>query len=128
MSHIIDSKPSSYEEEEKQQVWKDAMMGEYQSIMKNDAWEVVQRPKGKSFVTSKWIYNIKHVVYGSIKNYKAIFVARGFSQKKGVDCDETFSLVERYTSIRTIIAIASVMGWKLHQINVKTTFLNGVVE
>jgi hypothetical protein len=53
MRRIIDSKPSTYEEVAKKQVWKDAMMEEYQSIMKNDVWEVVPRPEGKSMVTSK---------------------------------------------------------------------------
>jgi hypothetical protein len=81
MSKITDSKPSSYEEYAKQQVRKDAMMEEYQSIMNNDVWEVVLKPDGKSVVTSKWIYKIKHVVDGNIEKYKAIFVARGFSQK-----------------------------------------------
>jgi len=55
-------------------------------------------------------------------------VTRGFSQKEGVHYDETFAHVARYTSIRTIIAIASVMGWKLHQMDVKNAFLNGVVD
>ena len=55
------------------------MIEEYQLIMKNDVWDVVPRPEGKSIVTSKWIYNIKHVAYGSIEKYKAIFMARGFS-------------------------------------------------
>jgi hypothetical protein len=56
------------------------MMEEYQSIMKNDVWEVVLRPEGKSVVTSMWIYKIKHAADGSIEKYKARFVARGFSQ------------------------------------------------
>jgi hypothetical protein len=55
-------------------------------------------------------------------------VARGFSQKEGEDYDETFAPVEKYTSIRSIIAIASAMGWKLHQMDVKTAFFNGVIE
>ena len=55
MSHIIDAEPSSYEEAATQQVWKDAMVEEYQSIMKNDVWEIVPRPEGKPVVTSKWI-------------------------------------------------------------------------
>ena len=46
----------------------------------------------------------------------------------GVDYDETFTPVARYTSIRSIIAIASTMGWKLHQMDVKTTFLNGIIK
>jgi hypothetical protein len=85
MSHIIDSEPSSYEEASSQPVWRDAMMEEYQSIMKNDVWDIVPRPKGKSVVTSKWIYKIKHAVDGSIEKHKARFVAKGFSQVEGID-------------------------------------------
>ena len=104
------------------------MIKEYQSIMKNDVWDVVPRPKGKSVVTSKWMYNIKHVVDSSIEKYKARFVARGFSQKEGIDYEETFSLVARYTSIRSVLSLATVMEWKIHQMDVKTSFLNVVVE
>ena len=79
MSNILDSEPSSYDEAVGQQCWKEAMMEEYESIMKNDVWEVVPRPDGKSVVTSKWIFKIKHVAHGSID--KARFVARGFSKR-----------------------------------------------
>ena len=85
------------------------------------------RPREKSVVTSKWLYNIKHDANGSIEKYKARFVARGFSQKEGVDYEETFAPIARYTSIRTTLAIAAKMGWKLHQMDVKTVFLNGVI-
>ena len=104
------------------------MMEEYQCIMKNDVWEIVSRPDGKSVVTSRWLYKIKHGADGSIEKYKARFVAKGFSQKEGVDYDETFAPVARYTSIRSIIAIASTMGCKLHRMDSKTTFLNGIIE
>ena len=67
MSDIIDYEPSIYEEFANQQVGRDAMMEEYQSIMKNDAWGVVLRPEGKFVVTFKWIYKIKHAIDGSIK-------------------------------------------------------------
>ena len=63
-----------------------------------------------------------------MEKFKARFVARGFTQKEGIDYEETFSLVAMYTSIRTIIALAPVLGWKLHQMDVKTTFLNGKIE
>ena len=79
MSNILDLEPSTYDEAAGQQCWKEAMMEEYKSIMKNDVWEVVPRPNGKSVVTSKWIFKIKHVADGSIDKYKARFVARGFS-------------------------------------------------
>ena len=78
---IIDKEPSNYEEVVEKKEWKDTMIEEYQSIMKNDVWDVVPRPEGKSIVTSNWIYNIKHAANGSIEKHKAIFVACGFSQK-----------------------------------------------
>ena len=68
------------------------MIEEYQSIMKNDVWDVVTRPEKKSVVTSKWIYKIKHAAGGSIQKYKEIFVACGFSQKEGIYYEETFTL------------------------------------
>ena len=72
---IIDKEPSNYEEAVDKKQWKDAVIEEYQSIMKNDFWDVVPRPEGKSIVTSKWIYKIKHAVDGRIEKYKERFVA-----------------------------------------------------
>jgi hypothetical protein len=79
-------------------------------------------------VSSKWLYKIKHTTNGSIEKYKSRFVARGFSQKEGIDYEDIFSPVSRYTSIRTIIALAAKMKCNLHQMDVKITFLNGVIE
>jgi len=55
-------------------------------------------------------------------------VARGFSQKEGIDCEETFSPVAMYTLIRAILVITAMIKWKVHQMDVKTYFMNGVVE
>lgn len=79
-------------------------------------------------VSSKWIYKIKHRVEGCIENFKAKFVALGFSQKEGIDYDEIFSLVARYTTIRSIIALAAYQGWTLYQVDVKTSFLHGILK
>ena len=103
------------------------MIEEYQSIMKNDVWEIVPRPKGKSIVSSKWIFKIKHVAHTNIKKYKVRFIAKGFSQKEGINYEERFALVARYTSVRAILAIAASKGWKAHQMDVKTTLLNGKI-
>ena len=104
------------------------MIEDYQLIMKNDVWDAVPRPKRKSGVTSKWIYKIKHAADGSIEKYKAIFVALGFSQKEGINYEENFSPLARYTSIKSVLALAAVMKWKIHKMDVKAAFLNGVVE
>jgi hypothetical protein len=63
-----------------------------------------------------------------LRSIKKDSSARGFSQKEGIDYEETFTPVARYTSIRTIIALAAKMKWKFHQMDANTTFLNGVIE
>jgi hypothetical protein len=128
MCDLIEKEPTFFEESIQKKEWEDSMLEEYQSILKNDVWEIVPRPKRKDVVSSKWLYKIKHVVDGSIEKHKARFVARGFSQKEGIDYEETFSHVVRYTSIKTIISLTTKMKWKLHQMDVKTTFLNGFIE
>jgi hypothetical protein len=125
---LLENEPTCFEEAIQKKEWADAMTEEYQSIIKNDVWEIVSRPKSKDVVSSKWLFKIKHATGGSIEKYKARFVALGFSQNEGIDYEETFAHVARYTSIRTIIAYAAKMKWKLHQMDVKTTFLNGVIE
>jgi hypothetical protein len=60
-------------------------MVEYTSTMKNDVWDIVPRLEGKSVVSSKWLYKIKHVAHGSIEKFKVRFVARGFCQREGMD-------------------------------------------
>ena len=72
---IIDKEPSNYEEVAEKKEWKDAMIEEYQLIMKNDVWEIVLRLEKKYVMTSKWIYNIKNNVDGSTEKYKARFIA-----------------------------------------------------
>ena len=104
------------------------MVEDYSSIMKNDVWDIVLSPEGKSVVTSRWMYKIKHAADGSVEKYKARFVVRGFSQKKEIDYEETFAPVAKYASIREAISNASKMEWRIHQMDVKIAFLNGVIE
>lgn len=79
-------------------------------------------------VRSRWIYKVKHATNRIILNYKAKFLSKGFSQIEGVDYEEFFSPVARYSSIRSILALFAQMGWKIYQMDVKTTFPNGVVD
>ena len=75
VTNLRESEPTTYEEDSANQVWRDVMMEEYNSIMKKGVWEVVPRPEGKSVMTSKWLYKIRHVADGKIEKYKAQFVA-----------------------------------------------------
>jgi hypothetical protein len=128
VTSITNSKPTTFVQSFDQQVWQEAMLEEYDFIMRNDVWEVVPRSVGKSVVTSRWLYKTKYDVDGSIEKNKARFVARGFSQIEEVNYDETFTPVARYTSIQSIISIAEEMDWRIHQMDVKTAFLNGFIE
>jgi hypothetical protein len=78
--------------------------------------------------SSRWLYKIKHVANGNIKNFKLRFMVRGFSEKEGVDYKETFSPVTRYAYIRDVISIAIFMRWRIHDMDVKTNLSNGIVE
>ena len=128
MTKLIEVEPSSYEDATKHQEWRNPMQEEYQSIMKNDVWEIAPRPSDKYIVTSKWIYKIKHAMDGSIEKYKARFVARVFSQKEGINYEETFAPTARYTMIRSLVSLATTMGWNIHQMDVRRNFLNGTTN
>ena len=67
---------------------------------------MVPRPKDKSIMSSRWNYKVKKVANGSVEKHKARFVARGFSWVEGIDYYETFSLIARYSSIRSILALS----------------------
>ena len=109
MCKLVDEEHTCFVEASKKKGFMDAMMEEYQSILKNDVLEVVPRQKDKSMVSSKWIFKTKNSVDGSIGKFKEIFFVRGFSQKEGIDYEEIFAPVARYTSMKTIIALDSKM-------------------
>ena len=110
MTKLIEIDPSSFEEAIEQPVWVDAMVEEYESIAKNNVWEKVPRPTYKSMVGLRWIFKVNQAIDESIEKYKAIFVAKGLFQVEGIDYEETFAPVARYSSIRSILALATQMG------------------
>ena len=102
LTGLINCEPSNFGEATQHDVWQEAMVEEYDSIMKNQVWEVVPRPEGKKVVGSRWMYKVKHATDESVEKYKARFVAKGFSQKDSIDYEETFAPIAKYSSIRPL--------------------------
>ena len=105
--------------------WQEAMEAEFQSLSTNQVWDLVTPPKDCKVINSKWVFKCKLGQHGQVERYKARLVAQGYSQRPGIDYEETFAPVVRFESVRSMIALAVHGNMKLHQMDVKTAFLNG---
>ena len=108
--------------------WKEACEEEYQSLMYNNVWTVVDLPPGKKAVGSKWVFKLKKLPHGSIHCFKARVVARGFMQKAGINFTETFAPVVHFNTLRVLLAITSMEDIELDQVDFKSAYLNGEIE
>ncbi|GJR36636.1 retrovirus-related pol polyprotein from transposon RE1 [Tanacetum coccineum] len=86
------------------------MAKEIQALEDNKTWILTQLPLGKSAIGHKWVYRIKYLANGSVEKYKARVVAKGYNQKEGVDYKETFALVAKMVTVRTLLAVAISKG------------------
>jgi histone deacetylase 1/2 len=107
--------------------WHSAMQTEFDALITNDTWCLVPRPPGINLVTVKWIIGHKILADGSLDRYKARWVLRGFTQRPGIDYDETFSPVVMPTTVRVVLSLALSQNWPIHQLDVKNTFLHGTL-
>ena len=108
--------------------WKGATDAEFQSLLKNQTWDLVDLPEDKKVIGCKWVFKLKRDANGEITRYKARLVAQGYSQEAGIDYDEVFAPVAKYDSIRSILAIANQLDLEVHQMDVKTAFLHGDLD
>ncbi|BBH06862.1 transposable element gene [Prunus dulcis] len=128
---LVEGDPTTYKEAVMSvdaPFWKEAINDEFQSIIQNNTWMLTNLPAGNKAIGCKWVFRKKLKPDGSIDKYKARLVAKGFTQKKGIDYFDTYSPVSRITTIRTLIALASVHNLVIHQMDVKTAFLNGDLD
>ncbi|WVZ83632.1 hypothetical protein U9M48_030760 [Paspalum notatum var. saurae] len=105
--------------------WFEAMEDELKSMSTNDVWDLVEIPNGVKKVGCKWVYKTKYDSKGKVEKFKARLVAKGFLQKEGIDYDETFSPVSTKDSFKIVMALVAHYDLELHQMDVKTAFLNG---
>ncbi|GJU82093.1 retrovirus-related pol polyprotein from transposon TNT 1-94 [Tanacetum coccineum] len=131
VSFMVENEPTSYREavtSSEGQQWREAIKSEIESILQNHTWELVDLPPGCKPLGYKWIFKKKMKADGTIDKYKARLVIKGYRQREGLDYFDTYSPVTRITSIRMIIAIAALRNLEIHQMDVKTAFLNGDLE
>lgn len=123
--------PISYKEaieSEDSEKWKKAMEEEVQAHIKNGTWELVERPAGVNVIGSRWVFKTKRDENGKIDKYKGRGVAKGYSQKEGLDYGQVFAPTAKPTSIRTVVCVSALLDWELENMDVNTAFLNADVD
>lgn len=123
---LIEGDPSTYDEvmtSSESSYWKEAIDSEIKSIIENKTWILTDLPHGNKPIGTKWIFKRKLRPDGSIERYKTRLVVKGFNQKD-IDYFDTYAPIARITTLRTLIALASIYKLIIHQMDVKTIFLN----
>ena len=120
--------PTTYLEASKDQVWVKAMKEELDAIEKSATWELITPPIECRPIGLKWVFKIKKNSRGEVTRHNARLVAKGYSQRYGIDYEEVFTPVARFESIRVLMALAAQGRWELHHLDVKSAFLNGEIE
>ena len=126
---LVNDVPTSYKEaiiSPQKCEWQKAMEAEMSALHENQTFQLATRPN-KKVVGGRWVFNIK-TNDGSEQTYKARYVAKGFSQIRDIDYTETFSPTARITSVRMLMDIAAKESLVIHQMDVKTAFLNASID
>jgi hypothetical protein len=108
--------------------WRQAALEEYNTLMQNHTWELVPLPDGQKAIPSGWVFIIKRKEDGTPERYKARIVAKGYSQRPGIDYHELFAPTFRAATLRLIIALAGVQDLELHSVDISAAFTNGDLD
>jgi Reverse transcriptase (RNA-dependent DNA polymerase) len=107
------------------------MESEYDSLHRHKTWTLVPRPADRKVIPCKWVFKekvIKSDTSADALKYKSILVAKGYTQTCGLEYEETFAPVARFTSIRILLALVAHLNLELHQMYVVNAFLNGELD
>jgi len=105
--------------------WCAAMNSELRALEANGTWKLTSLPPEKRAIGRKWVYKTEFKSDGSLDKFKARLVALGYRQKFGIDYSETFAPVAKMTTVRTLLAVASIKNWHLYQMDVSNALLHG---
>jgi hypothetical protein len=126
--YLAQTEPMKIDEALQDEGWVSAMHEELHQFTRNDVWTLVPRPAEQNIIGTKWIFQNKTDEHGTVVQNNARLVAQGYTQIEEVDFDETFAPVARLESIKTLLSIGRHLGFKLYQMDVKSAFLNGVLQ
>nr|GEV23327.1 putative reverse transcriptase, RNA-dependent DNA polymerase, Gag-polypeptide of LTR copia-type [Tanacetum cinerariifolium] len=113
-----------FEQATQDEKWRNAMQQEIKALEKNVTWTLEELPEGKRPIDSKWVYKTKFKSNGEVERYKARLIAKGCTQREGVDYLETFAPFTKLVTVRTLLAVATKKGWIIHQLDVNNVFLH----
>jgi hypothetical protein len=105
--------------------WVNVMKEELNQIEKNETWELVPRPKDNNVIGTKWVFRNKLDDDGQVVRNKTRLVYKGYAQVEGIDFEETFAPTTRLETIKMFLAFACFKNFKVYEMDVKSTFLNG---
>ena len=97
-------------------------------MKKNETWELVPRPKDKNIVGTKWIFKNKFIQHGQVIRDKARLLCKGYAQVEGIDFEENFAPLALLEAIRMFLALSCHKNFKVYQMDIKSSFLNGNLE
>jgi hypothetical protein len=108
--------------------WKAAMDEEIMSLNSHNTWQYAKPPPGVKVIPVRWVFAVKRDATGKIERYKARLVAKGFMQREGMDFDEVFAPTSKLTTFRMLLSLVASRNLELHQLDIKTAFLNGDID
>ena len=125
---LAEFEPRSVKDALENESWIEVMNEEIEYIEKNNTWTLVPRPKNKNVIGTKWVFKNKLNEDGKLYKNKERLVCKGYSQEEDIDYGETFSPVARLEGVRTLLAYATQRVFKVYQMDVKSAFLNGILD
>jgi len=128
MAFVSQVEPKSVSEPLEDSNWINAMHEELNQFARNEVWTLVPRSKEMNVIGTKWVFKNKIDKQGVIVRNKARLVAKGYNQEEGINFGETYAPVARLEAVRLLLAYACMKGFRLHQMDVKSTFLNGFID
>ena len=128
MTFVSQVEPKSVVDALEDNNWINAIHEELNQFTRNEVWTLVPRLKQMNVIGTKWVFKNKLDEQGVIVRNKARLVAKGYNQEEGIDFGETYAPVARLEAVRLLLAYACMNNFKLHQMDVKSAFLNGYID